>query len=313
MSWTCCWCDCLVKLVTWLGVFYTGRALYRLGSYIYLMFFCKELELLKRYGAKSWALITGSTDGIGWTFANSLAARGFNILLTGRDKAKLADRSSELKKKFPGVDVDTIQVDFGEEDQVDKFIQTLQNSNKDISILVNNVALFFSSGLGGASPQDLKKAVRVNCIVQSLLLNDFLPRLSQRKLKSAVIDVGSILALSPTSHIPVQAATKTYNTILSAGAYMDTRYQSIDWLCLMPGWTKTNMLKDYFLSVLVATPEQVVEGALRHLGHARESFGSRKHFCNAIIRHVLQEFLPLSWRDKVIGRLEDFLRTIPMQ
>lgn len=313
MSGGWCWCECLTSLVTWIGIFYGAKLLYSLGKYIYLMFFCKELPLLKRYGSKTWALITGSTDGIGWTFANSLASRGFNIILTGRDKQKLSDRKSDLSKAFPGVDVDTMQVDFGEDEQVDRFIDAVRNSTKDISVLVNNVGLFFADPIGGAAPGELKKAVKVNCIVQSLLLNELLPKLAKRALKSAVIDVGSILALSPTAHIPVQAATKTYNTILSAGAYMDERYPQIDWLCLMPGWTKTNMLKDYFLSVLVATPEEVVEGGLRHLGHSRESFGAKKHFFNAAVRYVLQEFIPLSWRDRVVGKLEAYLRTIPMK
>src|SRR3984893_12013911 len=37
----------------------------------------------------SWALITGSTDGIGLGFAKELCSRGFNVLLHGRNMGKL--------------------------------------------------------------------------------------------------------------------------------------------------------------------------------------------------------------------------------
>lgn len=313
MSAGCCWCGWLLSPIYWVGIFYGIKMLYYLGHYLYLMFLCKELPLLKRYGSKSWALITGSTDGIGWNFANSLGSRGFNIILTGRSKEKLTERAAELRKAFSGIDVDTVQVDFAEDDQVDNFLGSLKSTTKDISVLVNNVGTLCSSRMGDGAPADLKKAIKVNCIVQSLLLNEFLPRLAKRSLKSAVIDVGSMLALSPTLRVPVHAATKTFNTVLSAGSYADDRYSKIDHLCLMPGWTKTHMLKNTILSVLVAKPEEVVEGSLRHLGHTRQSFGSNKHFLNAIIRHVMYEFVPLSWRDRIVFRLEAFLRTIPME
>lgn len=41
-------------------------------------------NFVKRYGAHSWALVTGSSDGIGKAIALSLAKQGFNIILSAR-------------------------------------------------------------------------------------------------------------------------------------------------------------------------------------------------------------------------------------
>ena len=43
----------------------------------------------KRYGAGSWALVTGSSEGIGKAIATELARQGFNIVLSARTQSKL--------------------------------------------------------------------------------------------------------------------------------------------------------------------------------------------------------------------------------
>lgn len=57
---------------------------------------------LQRYhhGSEAWALVTGASDGIGLAFANELAEQGFNVILHGRNEAKLKKVLSELEPKY---------------------------------------------------------------------------------------------------------------------------------------------------------------------------------------------------------------------
>ncbi|KAM5386472.1 hypothetical protein ACJZ2D_000435 [Fusarium nematophilum] len=52
-------------------------------------------------GATPWALVTGASDGIGREFATELAARGFNVVLHGRNQTKLSSTALELQERFP--------------------------------------------------------------------------------------------------------------------------------------------------------------------------------------------------------------------
>ena len=70
----------------------------------------------ERYGVGSWAVITGSSDGIGKAAAKHLAAQGFNIVLIARDLAKLNLVAKELqeigRKRGKPISTRVIVIDF---------------------------------------------------------------------------------------------------------------------------------------------------------------------------------------------------------
>jgi hypothetical protein len=62
-------------------------------------------ELKRNYPAKDktkrpWALITGSSDGIGAEYARQIAA-GFNLVLVSRDSNKLSAVRADIKADHP--------------------------------------------------------------------------------------------------------------------------------------------------------------------------------------------------------------------
>ena len=72
----------------------------------------RRVNLKGRYGRNSWALITGSSDGIGKGIALSLAKEGFNIILSARTESKLEGVKNEIKQLYPSLDVKLLVVDY---------------------------------------------------------------------------------------------------------------------------------------------------------------------------------------------------------
>ena len=69
-----------------------------------------------RYGKDSWAVVTGSTDGIGKAAAMHLAKQGFHVVLISRTLAKLEAVAKEVEgaAKAAGKTIKTkvVQLDF---------------------------------------------------------------------------------------------------------------------------------------------------------------------------------------------------------
>lgn len=300
--------DWLVKLF---GYVLLLKVCVTIVDYCYALFFSSGLDLVARYGKDSWALITGSTDGIGLCFAEQLAKRGFNVIVTGRDSAKVERVTKDLESRFPKIKTKGVTVDFSKSAELG-FMDGLRKQifGLDIGLLVNNVATIRYEHFGELREEDIVYTVKLNCITQALMLNHFLPYFKRREGKSGIIDLGSMLSLRPNGHMELQAGIKAYTRSLTLSAEQTGLYPDVDIMCLMPGWTKTNMLKDVKLSVLTARPEEVVEGALRDLGQTRESFGGPKHHLNSIIIKVLGFLLPSKYADRAIQKTEDYLRSI---
>lgn len=100
--------DGLPVAVSRLAVLFAGvkvaHTVYKIAS-----FFAAYLRpsQLHRYvyddadGNSPWALVTGASDGVGVAFADQLAAAGLNVVLHGRNKAKLEGVRQRLAEKHP--------------------------------------------------------------------------------------------------------------------------------------------------------------------------------------------------------------------
>nr|XP_054588788.1 very-long-chain 3-oxoacyl-CoA reductase-A isoform X1 [Nothobranchius furzeri] len=87
-----------------------------------------------------WAVVTGATDGIGKSYAEELARRGFAMMLISRSQDKLDDVAKSIEEQFK-VETRTIAVDFGKTDIYRKIEAGL--TGLEIGVLVNNVGVSY--------------------------------------------------------------------------------------------------------------------------------------------------------------------------
>ena len=80
------------------------------------------------------ALVTGGSSGIGRAIAETLAASGARVAITGRDKSRLLAAAQALKV-FP------IQADVSKEADVARTYSELQKEFGDLDVLVNNAGV----------------------------------------------------------------------------------------------------------------------------------------------------------------------------
>mmetsp|Transcript_30504 Transcript_30504/g.34936 ORF Transcript_30504/g.34936 Transcript_30504/m.34936 type:complete len:141 (-) Transcript_30504:670-1092(-) len=101
----------LVSIFAIIGIVYALLKSSKFLRYLYKRFIRAGYDLHQRYGG-GWAVVTGASDGIGYEYANRLAARGFDVILIARNEEKLKFRIDELKKLHPKSEFKHIVFDF---------------------------------------------------------------------------------------------------------------------------------------------------------------------------------------------------------
>jgi 17beta-estradiol 17-dehydrogenase / very-long-chain 3-oxoacyl-CoA reductase len=86
-------------IVFYIGAFFLLRFLWRLLQVFTRLFFGTKVTT-ERYGAESWAIVTGCTDGIGKQLALQLAERGFHIVLISRNLNKLDEIARTIQRQY---------------------------------------------------------------------------------------------------------------------------------------------------------------------------------------------------------------------
>lgn len=163
----------------------------------------RKLNLVQRYGEKSWALVTGSSDGIGKEFALQLAKEGFNVILLARTEAKLQAVRQEILKLYPAVKVEMIVADLGQEGRKEKAEDLLPQlaAFRDISVVVNNAGVDVLDSFTNLAPSALLDLLYLNCCVLAALNHRFIPLFEERfkrtGKRSAIINVGSVAGNTP--------------------------------------------------------------------------------------------------------------------
>ena len=85
------------------------------------------------------ALITGATSGIGEACARKFAQGGYDVILTGRNAAKLQALQAELTQQ--GAKVLTLTFDVRDKEAARQAVASIPDEWKPIDVLINNAGL----------------------------------------------------------------------------------------------------------------------------------------------------------------------------
>jgi 17beta-estradiol 17-dehydrogenase / very-long-chain 3-oxoacyl-CoA reductase len=249
---------------------------------------------LSRFGVGSWALVTGSTDGIGKAFAEELARQGFNIYQISRDSAKLKACQEALTTTHK-VQVISRAWDFSRCNTDMKTLLTYIEEDlagKDVSLLVNNVGTLNKMLFHEMSYADISSNLSVNCMAQVYVTRAVLPKLQHRQLPSAVINLSSIAGQAPLREWGIYSATKGFTTSFTVN--LASYPGSVTYLDLCPFYTQTSMLAWAESLPNVITAKECAEAALRDLGSDLSFAGHRRH--KALF--AVMSWLPMALREK---------------
>lgn len=147
-------------------------------------------------------LITGGGSGIGLEIAKALSPSN-KIIIVGRNEEKLNKAAKDLENVF------TLQADITNESDINNLYEEIKTTFGGINILINNAGNAYVYDI--ANDGDIySKAVAeftTNYFAPLRLTDKFLPLLKQQK-EAAIVNVSSIVAFVPGSHLPTYSDSK---------------------------------------------------------------------------------------------------------
>ena len=192
-------------------------------------------DLTKRYG--SWALVTGSTSGIGEAFAQQLAKQGFNLVLISRDQNKLDKTKININEQHD-VQIRTLAIDLFQLDAIDRIIQ--QTSDLEIGLVIPNAG---TENTGELVDNDLlaeTRLIHLNMTLPMQMSHHFGQKMKLRQ-QGGILFVSSLFGYQPVPFVANYSASKAYILSLGQALHVEMKKYGIDVAVLSPGLTKTTM------------------------------------------------------------------------
>ncbi|MEP5729717.1 MAG: SDR family oxidoreductase [Sulfitobacter sp.] len=190
------------------------------------------------------ALITGSSQGIGYALAKGLIDAGAKVILNGRDTEKLATAANAL-----GKDVATLAFDATDHAAVRNAVDGYEASTGPIDILVNNAGMQHRTELENFPADAFEKLLQTN-VASVFHVGQAVARHMIDRGTGKIINIASVQTALARPGIAPYTATKGAVGNLTKGMATDWAKHGLQCNAIAPGYFDTPLN-----AALVADPE----------------------------------------------------------
>lgn len=187
---------------------------------------------------KKYAVITGSSSGIGAEFATRLAKEGYALVLVARREDRLKRLAETLK-----AECEIIVADLSDMSECKRLVQEL--GSKEIEVFINNAGFGSCGETLNIETETELHMIDVNVKAVHLLTKLILPKMVEKD-KGYILNVASSAGLVPAGpYMSTYYATKAYVTSYTRGVAEELRQKKSNVYvgCLCPGPVDTEFNK----------------------------------------------------------------------
>ena len=212
------------------------------------------------------ALVTGSTEGIGYAIAKQFAASGAAVVLNGRTADKLKTALDKLGNEIPGANIRGIAADVGTGAGCAHLLSELPAAD----ILVNNAGVFQPIDFFETDDEVWDRHWHVNVMAGVRLARAYLPGM-QKNGWGRVIFLGSESAFNIPTEMIHYGVTKTADVALARGLAKRMAGTGVTVNSVLPGPTLSEGVQQMFSGQMAATGKSLDEVAADFIRNNRPS------------------------------------------
>jgi len=185
------------------------------------------------------SLVTGSTAGIGYAIASSLAREGARVIVNGRSQTSVDNAVSRIKS-----DTDGNLYGFAGDLGIGTTAEELAVQFPDVEILVNNLGIFEPKEFEDITDADWRRFFDVNVLSGVRLARLFLPGMRRRNW-GRIIFISSESAVQIPAEMIHYGMTKTAQLAVSRGLAEAVSGTGITVNSVLPGPTKSRGVSEF--------------------------------------------------------------------
>lgn len=182
---------------------------------------------------RTYALITGASQGLGKYMALELAKRNYNLLLIARSTQALKSIKEEVMNSYQ-VDVLVLGLDLSKVDASLSVRDFCDSAGLEISVLINNAGFGLWGNFELLSLKEQQNMLNLNIHTLTTLTYYLLPFLIKNKC-SYIMQIASTAAYQSVPNLSVYAASKAYVLSLSRSLHHELKSKGVSVTCLCPG------------------------------------------------------------------------------
>ena len=229
---------------------------------------------MRSNSSSTYAIVTGASSGIGYSFAEALAKRGYNLLIVS-NVPEIHEAASKIKDQASNIEVISLVMDLGQQTSARELYEYAHAHDIEVEVLVNNAGVYHDRDILDDSEGFTSLIMNLHMYTPAMLCYLFGQDMRERR-KGYILNVCSVTSKMAAQRLGTYGGTKAFLCHFTRALHIELRKYGVHVTDVSPGAVDTGLysIPPFMTKIgkclgIIVSPQTLVRRGLRALFHGR--------------------------------------------